>query len=501
MAVLEGDMTTQLDADRLAALGVPVVPITTGRACHLDAAMVHSGLHLLAQQLDPAGLDLLWVENVGNLVCPAEFAVGEHRKVALLSVTEGDDKPLKYPVMFREADCVLITKVDLLPHLPIAVERIEAHVRQINPHCAIFRVSATSGAGLDAWHAWLHEQRAARTTSATPQPSSSRRRLLALLLAAALGGAALSGCNRTPTSSETPVRLGFSAWPGWFPWQVSQERGLFAKAGVPVALQWFDGYLDSINALNAGQLDCNSQTLGDTISSVAGGADLVVVLTNDNSTGNDQVIAAPGISSVADLKGKKVAAEEGTVDHYLLLLGLKKAGLSPSDITFVPLETGAAAAAFVAGKVDAVGVFAPFTTQALKRPGSTTLFSSRDFPGAISDHLVCRRDFVAKHPEKIQKIVNTWFATLDAIKSDPQAALKIMAARAGVSEAEYKAYDAGTRIFTLEENRKAFQPGTTMASLPYAANQISAFLQEVGLAKTPPKLDGMLQPKFVDAVP
>jgi NitT/TauT family transport system substrate-binding protein len=503
MAVLEGDMTTQLDAQRLAAVGVPVVPITTGRACHLDAAMVHSGLHLLAEQLDPAALDLLWVENVGNLVCPAEFAVGEHRKVALLSVTEGDDKPLKYPVMFREADCVLITKVDLLPHLPIAVERIEAHVRQINPHCAIFRVSATSGAGLDAWHAWLHEQRAARApiTPAAAQPSSSRRRLLALLLAAALGGAAISGCSRTPPTSQTPVRLGFSAWPGWFPWQVSQERGLFAKAGVPVALQWFDGYLDSINALNAGQLDCNSQTLGDTISSVAGGADLVVVLTNDNSTGNDQVIAAPGIRSVADLKGKKVAAEEGTVDHYLLLLGLKKAGLSPADITFVPLETGAAAAAFVAGKVDAVGVFAPFTTQALKRPGSTTLFSSREFPGAISDHLVCRRDFVAQHPEKIQKIVNTWFATLAAIQADPAGTLPILAARAGVNEADYKTYAAGTRLFSLADNRQAFQSGTTMASLPFAAQQISAFLQQVGLARTPPNLKGLLEPRFVNAVP
>ncbi|MEB3184421.1 MAG: hydrogenase nickel incorporation protein HypB, partial [Cyanobacteriota bacterium] len=114
MAVLEGDMTTQLDAQRLQSLGVPVVPITTGRACHLDAAMVSGGLQLLRQRLDPARLDILWVENVGNLVCPAEFAVGEHRKVALLSVTEGDDKPLKYPVMFREADCVLVTKTDLL---------------------------------------------------------------------------------------------------------------------------------------------------------------------------------------------------------------------------------------------------------------------------------------------------------------------------------------------------------------------------------------------------
>lgn len=133
MAVLEGDMTTQLDAQRLEAVGVPVVPITTGRACHLDASMVSGGLKLLQQRLDPASLDLLWVENVGNLVCPAEFEVGEHLKVALLSVTEGDDKPLKYPVMFREADCVLITKIDLLPYLSVQVERFVEHVQHVNP--------------------------------------------------------------------------------------------------------------------------------------------------------------------------------------------------------------------------------------------------------------------------------------------------------------------------------------------------------------------------------
>jgi len=167
MAVLEGDMTTLLDAERLEAVGIPVVPITTGRACHLDAAMVSGGLKLLQQRLDPAGLDLLWVENVGNLVCPAEFAIGEHRKVALLSVTEGDDKPLKYPVMFREADCVLITKVDLLPHLPVDVERIDAHIRQVNPRCAVIRLSASNGEGFDAWHDWLGSQlKAVQTTPA-----------------------------------------------------------------------------------------------------------------------------------------------------------------------------------------------------------------------------------------------------------------------------------------------------------------------------------------------
>ncbi|MFM7238312.1 MAG: hydrogenase nickel incorporation protein HypB [Cyanobium sp.] len=165
MAVLEGDMTTQLDAERLEAVGVPVVPITTGRACHLDAAMVSGGLKLLKQRLDPASLDLLWVENVGNLVCPAEFEVGEHRKVALLSVTEGDDKPLKYPVMFREADCVLITKTDLLPYLPVDIERIEAHIRAVNPRCAVIRVSASSGEGLETWHQWVREQRVAVVTT------------------------------------------------------------------------------------------------------------------------------------------------------------------------------------------------------------------------------------------------------------------------------------------------------------------------------------------------
>ena len=208
---------------------------------------------------------------------------------------------------------------------------------------------------------------------------SSRIRLVSSAVVAVLSAGLLAGCQK-PVSQDIPVRVGYSAWPGWFPWKVTEEKKLFEAEGVPVTLQWFDGYLDSINALNAGQLDCNSQTLNDTISSVAGGADLQVVLQNDFSTGNDQIIAAAEITSVAGLKGKKVAAEEGTVDHFLLLKVLKEGDLSASDIIFVPLETGAAAAAFAAGKVDAAGVYAPFTTQALKRPGSKALSTSKDHP-------------------------------------------------------------------------------------------------------------------------
>jgi hydrogenase nickel incorporation protein HypB len=158
MAVIEGDMTTELDADRLRQYNVPVIPINTGRSCHLDSKMVAGGIHTLEHQCNPETIDLVLVENVGNLVCPAEFEVGEHAKVALLSVTEGEDKPLKYPVMFQEADCLLITKIDLAPYLDIDIERIINNVRQMNSKVAIFAVSAKTEVGLDQWFNWLINQ-------------------------------------------------------------------------------------------------------------------------------------------------------------------------------------------------------------------------------------------------------------------------------------------------------------------------------------------------------
>lgn len=157
LAVIEGDMTTELDADRLRQYGAPVIAINTGRSCHLDSKMVAGGLHRLGEDYNPREFDLVFVENVGNLVCPAEFEVGEHAKVALLSITEGEDKPLKYPIMFREADCLLVTKLDLAPHLDIDLGRIESHVRQINPTAAIIPVSAKTGEGLPQWFDWVRQ--------------------------------------------------------------------------------------------------------------------------------------------------------------------------------------------------------------------------------------------------------------------------------------------------------------------------------------------------------
>ncbi len=164
IAVIEGDMTTQLDAERLRKYNVPVIAINTGRSCHLDSKMVAGGIHQLEHQHNPTDFDLVLVENVGNLVCPAEFEVGEHAKVALLSITEGEDKPLKYPIMFQQADCLLITKIDLAPYLDVDINRIEENVKQMNPHVKIIAISAKTGAGLDTWLDWVRSQIVAKHT-------------------------------------------------------------------------------------------------------------------------------------------------------------------------------------------------------------------------------------------------------------------------------------------------------------------------------------------------
>jgi len=151
IGVIEGDVETREDADRIARHGVPVVQVNTGGACHLDARLVHR--QLPAFDLD--ALDLLVVENVGNLVCPAEFDLGEHDRVMLLSVTEGDDKPSKYPVMFHVASVLLLTKIDLLPHVDFDPARAERDARALNADLEVRHVSARTGEGVDAWCRWL----------------------------------------------------------------------------------------------------------------------------------------------------------------------------------------------------------------------------------------------------------------------------------------------------------------------------------------------------------
>jgi hydrogenase nickel incorporation protein HypB len=154
IGVIEGDIQSTYDAERISRAGAPAVQINTGGACHLDSNMVQEALKSL--ELDP--LNLLFIENVGNLVCPAEFHLGEDFKAMILSVAEGDDKPLKYPLMFHESKVLLINKIDLLPFCECNPDLIEERARRINPNLTVFRVSCRTGEGLDRWIGWLREE-------------------------------------------------------------------------------------------------------------------------------------------------------------------------------------------------------------------------------------------------------------------------------------------------------------------------------------------------------
>lgn len=177
-AVIEGDQQTSNDADRIRATGVPALQVNTGKGCHLDAHMVGRAV----EKLGVAEESLLFIENVGNLVCPAGFDLGEAAKVVILSVTEGEDKPLKYPDMFAAAEVMILNKVDLLPYLSFDVERCVAFARKVNPDIGVLQLSATSGVGLDAWYGWIAEKRqtvlTGRVAALEAKLADARSRLL-----------------------------------------------------------------------------------------------------------------------------------------------------------------------------------------------------------------------------------------------------------------------------------------------------------------------------------
>lgn len=309
-----------------------------------------------------------------------------------------------------------------------------------------------------------------------------------------------SGGTETSTAGElSSLTIGYSAWPGWFPLAVADKEGIFTEAGLKVDLKYFVDYTASLDALVAGQLDVNAQTLNDTMFAVASGADQKIIVVGDNSTGNDAVICDKSITSIEDLKGKSIAAEAGVVDHFLLLQGLATVGLTEKDIDFQGVKTDAAAAAFAGGQFDCAAVFAPFTLQALERPDSHVLFSSKDFPGTIPDHFVATAD-AAKDTVAMQKLVNAWYMTLDYISDNPEEATKIMADAAEVSVEDYASFADGTTLFTPEQALAAFadRPDDP-TSLVEMARRIDPFLVSSGLTETPADVTNLFEPQYTQA--
>lgn len=292
------------------------------------------------------------------------------------------------------------------------------------------------------------------------------------------------------------ITLGYSAWPGWFPLAVAEEAGIFDEVGLDVELTFFADYLASIDAMAVGELDGVTQTLNDTMASVAAGSDQVIVVVNDNSTGNDKIICDESVTSIEDLEGRTIAAEPGVVDHFLLVQGLESVGLTEDDIDFRGMPTDAAAASFAGGEFDCVGVFAPFWLTALERPGSHELFSSADFPGLIPDHIVVSRELVDEQPEAVQKLVDAWYLTLEYMDENPGDAVEIMAGVAETSVEEYEEFAEGTTLFSAEEALAAFQDGDDTTSLRYTAELINPFLVDSGFTEQEAPLDGLFDDSF-----
>lgn len=294
-------------------------------------------------------------------------------------------------------------------------------------------------------------------------------------LVPALAALSLSfGLLATPAAAQ--VKIGLSDWPGWVAWYVAEQKGFFKKHGADVKLVWFANYTDSISALSAGQVDANSQTWSDTMAPLAKGLPLKAILVNDNSAGNDAVMAGPGIKSFADLKGKKIALEEFSVSHFLLTLALKKNGMTLKDVNVVNLSAGDAAAAFLAGRVDAAVVWNPWVNKIQSSGKGRALFTSRDVPGMIPDLLVAQEKAVKAKRKDFLGMIKAWYEAEAFIRANPDEAAKIMAKVVGMEAKEYAVFLPGTKFFDQKLNLQAFGPASDATSLLGVAPTISKFL-------------------------
>ncbi|MFM2482117.1 ABC transporter substrate-binding protein [Celerinatantimonas sp. YJH-8] len=285
---------------------------------------------------------------------------------------------------------------------------------------------------------------------------------------------AIASLMFTTAAVSEPLKIGYSDWPGWVTWEIAIEKNMFKKVGVDVDFEWFD-YVASLDAFASGQLDAVSVTNGDALVTGATGAQNVMILINDYSDGNDMVVGAPGITSIKDLKGKKVGVEIGFVDHLLLLKALEKNGMSEKDVELVNVPTNETPQVLASGQVDAIGAWQPSSGQALSLvPGSSPIFTSADEPGLIYDVLAVSPTSLAQHREEWAKVLKVWDMAV-AYLNDPATrddAISIMAARVGLSPKAYKSFLAGTHIMNIQEALKYAKKAKGFSSI-YGSSQIS----------------------------
>jgi NitT/TauT family transport system substrate-binding protein len=303
-------------------------------------------------------------------------------------------------------------------------------------------------------------------------------------------------------SRADPLKIGYSDWPGYVAWEVAIEKGFFKDAGVDVQFVWFD-YGASIDAFAAGKIDANAIVAGDAIVTGAGGKPSAAILLEDYSNGNDMIIGKPGIDSVTDLKGKKVAVEYGLVEHELLMKAMETNGMAESDVNIVKISTNDAPQTLGSGNVDAVGCWYPISGQTLKHvAGSKPLFTSANVPGLIYDELAVSRESLLARRDDWKKVVAVWFKTV-AFINDPAThdeAVKIMAAKVNVPTDDYEKSLKGTALLGEDENLKRLAKADGLDSV-YGSDKIAdAFYLKFGVYKDSQDANKYIYPELVKEV-
>lgn len=287
-----------------------------------------------------------------------------------------------------------------------------------------------------------------------------------------VAGLTLSAMSWQANAAE-PLKIGYSDWPGWVAWEIPIQKGWFKEAGVDVDFEWFD-YVASMDAYAAGKLDAVGMTNGDALVTGSTGAPSTMIIINDYSNGNDMIIGQPGITSMKQLKGKKIGVEVGFVDHLLVLKALESAGMKESDVTLVNVPTNETPQVLASGEVSAIGAWQPSSGLALKGvPGSKAFYTSANDPGLIYDGLCVNPESLATRKKDWEKVLKVWYKTVAYIKNPKthEDAVKIMASRVNIEPKEYASFLEGTKILTLEEAKAAFKKGPGLDSI-YGSSKV-----------------------------
>jgi NitT/TauT family transport system substrate-binding protein len=335
--------------------------------------------------------------------------------------------------------------------------------------------------------------------SEAPKPAAEEKPAPAASAAEAPPAAAPASAAPTPAAGGG-LKIAYSDWPGWVAWEIAIQKGWFKEAGVDVEFKWFE-YVPSMEAFSAGKVDAVCMTNGDALVTGATGGKSVSIIINDYSDGNDMIVAKPGITSMAQLKGKTIGVEVGFVDHLLLLHALKAANLKESDVKLKNVKTDETPQALKSGDVDAIGAWQPSSGAALKEvPGSKPIFTSKDVPGLIYDMLAVNPKSLAEHRADWIKITKVWDRVAKFVNDEKNVdeAAKIMSARVGLTPDQYKAIMKGTHIMDLTEAKKHWPKGEGLTSI-YGSNKIvDEFNVKNTVYKAPEKVEEYLDASFTE---